>query len=250
LEANVTREFTTEEPEGRVFEQRPDAGTEVPRGETVTLVVSRGPPMATVPSLVGLDETQAIELLDRRGLKWEVKEVFSDAPVDQVVRQNPKAGAEVVEGSSVTLRVSKGAEPATVPDVIGQSQAEAEAELEANGFEVEVETVASDEPEGIVVDQSPNAGDEVPSGSTVTIEVSEGPQTTTVPNVVGELQEDAEQELQEAGFAVRVRNEPTTDENADGRVIDQNPSGGVQTEPGSEITIIVGEFIPEEAIED
>ena len=244
LEADVRYQFTKKQPEGRVFEQRPDDGTKVPRGETVTLLVSRGPPMATVPALVGLEEHQAIELLDRRGLRWDVKDVFSDEPIDQVVGQNPKAGEEVVEGSTVTLRVSKGAEPAIVPNVVGKPQAEAEAELRANGFEVEVETVASDEPKGIVVDQTPSAEEEVPSGSTVAIEVSEGPRTTSVPNVVGELQEDAEQELREEGFVARVREEPTTDENAEGRVIDQNPSGGVQVEPGSEVTIIVGDFVP------
>jgi serine/threonine-protein kinase len=244
LEAEVKRAPSTRQPRGRVFAQDPKVGTEVAKGTKVTLRVSTGPPMAEVPRLVGLDKDRAIEILDKRELKWNVQETFSDHPVDEVVGQKPKPGERVVEASVVTLTVSKGQEPVTVPNVVGMPRQQAEATLKANGFGVTGETVASDEDKGIVVDQDPSAGAEVPKGSTVTIEVSEGPQTTSVPDVVGQSRKDAERELGNAGFGVRVRVEATTDPAADGRIVDQNPAGGVQADPGSTVTIAVGEFVP------
>ncbi|MDQ3888952.1 MAG: Stk1 family PASTA domain-containing Ser/Thr kinase [Actinomycetota bacterium] len=244
LEAEVKRAASTRQPRGRVFDQDPKVGTEVAKGTKVTLRVSTGPPMAEVPRLVGLDKDRAIEMLDKRELKWNLQEVFSERPLDEVVGQKPKPGERVVEASVVTLTVSKGQEPVSVPNVVGMPREQAEAALTANGFDVTRETVPSDEDKGIVVDQDPGAGAAVPKGSTVTIEVSEGPRTTSVPDVVGESRKDAERKLGQAGFGVRVRVEPTTDPAADGHVVDQNPAGGVQADPGSTVTIAVGEFVP------
>jgi beta-lactam-binding protein with PASTA domain/tRNA A-37 threonylcarbamoyl transferase component Bud32 len=244
LEADPQEAPSATEPAGRVFDQNPKAGTKLPKGERVTIFVSTGPKMVEVPLLVGRTYERALEILNERGLKPARKEMFSEKPAGEVVRQSPRPGANVVEGATVTLWVSRGREMVAVPDVLDQDRASAENELRANGFQVSVETVPSDAEEGRVVGQNPNPGFEAPKGSTVTIEVSEGPQTKSVPDVQGESQEDAERILQDAGFEVRAREEPTTDEDMDGRVIDQNPSGGVQAEPGSTVTIVIGNFIP------
>jgi beta-lactam-binding protein with PASTA domain len=159
------------------------------------------------------------------------------------VAQNPPSGEVVDEGTPVVLRVSKGTQTATVPDVLDQTEASARSELQAAGFEVQTVHAASDStPEGFVSAQSPDPGTEATKGSTVTITVSTGPSSTTVPNVVGEQKEAAQDDLKNAGFKVKVENVPVSDPTQDNVVQDQSPDGGSQAESGSTVTIFVGQF--------
>jgi eukaryotic-like serine/threonine-protein kinase len=242
LTANVEREPSTEVPRGRVIEQSPQEGTRIAKGDQVTIVVSSGPRQVEVPRVVGKRSEEAIQILDDAGLGFEVVNVFSPQPVGQVVRQNPKAGARVDEGSTVTLRVSKGAQQVAVPDVLLQPEGDAIAELQGAGFEVEViEAPSNDVQEGFVFDQNPAPGVQADKGSTVQIFVSTGPEQATVPDVVGEQEEDARQILEDAGFEVRVEQVDTGDPNEDGIVVDQDPPANSGADPGSEVTIFVGQ---------
>jgi serine/threonine-protein kinase len=240
FKASVKQGSSTEFDAGFVMEQSPTEGTKLPKGETVTIVVSQGAPKTEVPSVVGLTYDAAVDQLAQAKLKAKRKEVFSDKPAGQVTKQSPKPGESVVEGSTVTLTVSKGTETATVPDVLQQSKASATAELQAAGFNVTSGTASSnDTPEGLVMAQNPNPGVEANKGSTVNITISTGPESVTVPNVVGQDQDTAEQTLEEAGFVVTTVEEPTIDPTQDGLVVDQDPRGGVRASPGSEVQITV-----------
>jgi serine/threonine-protein kinase len=149
----------------------------------------------------------------------------------------------VVEGTVVLLRVSKGAEKVTVPNVLDQTESSARAELEQAGFEVQVLQAPSDNTaEGLVSDQAPDAGEKVKKGSTVQITVSSGPQTVTVPNVEGQDEDSATQELEDAGFEVKVEEQPTDDPLQDGIVLNQDPEPNTKAPPGSTVTIHVGKF--------
>jgi serine/threonine-protein kinase len=228
---------------GFVADQDPEAGTEISDGGQVTIYVSTGPRKTTVPDVVGLKYDDAVKLLRDAGLDWRRRDVFSDRRSGRVVAQEPESGEEVVEGTIVLLRVSKGTEKVTVPDVLNQSESSARAELEQAGFEVQVLQAPSDNtPEGLVFDQAPDAGEKAKKGSTVQITVSSGPQTVTVPDVVGQSQESAEEELEDAGFQVDVVEQDTSDPTEDNVVVDQDPNGGKQADPGSTVTIFVGNF--------
>jgi serine/threonine-protein kinase len=154
-------------------------------------------------------------------LRWKTTQVFSDRPAGQVLAQNPPGGADVAQGSIVRLRVSKGVETVAVPDVLNQPQDGAEAELRTAGFAVDVVTVESNVDEGLVVDQEPNPGVNAEKGSTVVIEVSEGPQIASVPDVVGSDRNAGRQALRSAGFDVQVEEEETLDPAQDRIVIAQ-----------------------------
>jgi serine/threonine-protein kinase len=232
---------STEVEEGRVSEQDPRAGTELARGETVSLTISTGPPEVEVPSVVGMSFAQARSTLENVGLTARRNNVFSEQPPGTVLRQDPPAGETVIEGSEVRLRVSQGQETALVPDVLQQSQASAEAELAAAGFESSASSEPSDTvPEGLVISQSPNPGEEAPVGSTVAIVISDGPSSVTVPDVRGEDQETAQDALEELGFQVQVEEQETSNPTEEGLVVAQNPGPGVQVAPGSTVTIFVG----------
>jgi serine/threonine-protein kinase len=240
FKAQVEHGSSTEFDAGFVMEQSPKEGTKLPKGETVTIVVSQGAPKTDVPSVVGLTYDQAVDQLAQAKLKAKRKEVFSEKPAGEVVKQSPKAGESVIEGSTVTLNVSKGTETVPVPDVLQQSKASAEAELQAAGFTVTSTTAPSnDTPKGLVSSQTPSAGTDANKGSTVAIVISSGPSSVAVPNVVGQDQDTAERTLEDAGFVVTTIEEPTTDPTQDGLVVDQNPRGGVQASPGSTVQIAV-----------
>jgi beta-lactam-binding protein with PASTA domain/tRNA A-37 threonylcarbamoyl transferase component Bud32 len=240
---NVERAASPDFKRDIVMDQRPDAGSRIQEGDEVTIIVSTGPPQTEVPDVVGMDYADAVDALDDANLEVRKREVFSKKREGRVVSQDPPAGEVVDEGTTVVLQVSKGLETVAVPDVLQQTEASARAELEAAGFDVEVIQAASDTTAaGLVSAQNPDPNTQAAKGSTVTITVSTGPSTATVPDVAGQQQEAAEDELQAAGFEVDVEMVPVTDPAQDNVVQDQDPEGGAEAESGSTVTIFVGEF--------
>jgi len=94
-------------PEGEVFRQRPVAGAEVSRGDTVTYWVSTGPPLIAVPDVVGLLSTDAIRTLDAKGFIVNIDLVlgWGVSPGD-VVAQDPVAGTRLRPGDEVVIEVA------------------------------------------------------------------------------------------------------------------------------------------------
>ena len=182
LEPETAREASAK-PRGIVLAQSPDAGAKVDEGDTVRLAVSNGPPRETVPDVVGETESEAIADLTGAGFETEVTKEFSDKKAGIVVSQEPKGGANLKEGSSVSLVVSKGSEPVTVPDVVGTTASQATATLREAGLKANVVGVPSDQPSGTVVAQSPAAGKQAKTGGTVRLNVAQAPgETTTQPS--------------------------------------------------------------------
>jgi beta-lactam-binding protein with PASTA domain/tRNA A-37 threonylcarbamoyl transferase component Bud32 len=243
LDANVEEQPNRDVKPGIVFDQNPNPGNRIQKGDVVTIVVSTGPKKVEVPALVGKPYDEAIQILDDAGLDWRKVEVFSKKPVGQVVRQDPKAGEETTEGSTVVLRVSKGVEQVSVPNVLQQSEESARQELLAADFRVEVVSAAStDTPEGVVFAQNPDPETEAEKGSVVQITVSSGPGQSEVPDVVGQDEGTARETLRDAGFKVHVEHTDTADPTQDGVVVEQDPSGGEQADQGSTVTIVVAQF--------
>jgi serine/threonine-protein kinase len=243
FEPKVERSANPDVPKGTVMSQNPHAGARIQKGDEVVLLVSTGPPKTSVPNVVGMNYGDAVQALNDAHLKATKHEVFSQKPAGQVVGQNPKAGEQVVQGTEVVLDVSKGVKTVAVPNVVGMSEANARSTLEQAGFQVQSVTAPSDStPQGNVSNQSPSAGTNAPKGSTVTITVSSGPSTTTVPDEVGQERQVAEDDLKSKGFKVKVVNVAVSDPGQDNIVQDQDPSGGSQAQPGSTVTIFVGKF--------
>jgi eukaryotic-like serine/threonine-protein kinase len=165
-------------PAGVVFGQNPAAATKESKGSTVKLLVSKGPSRATVPNAVGVSQGDARDRLVNAGFKVSTFEVYSDQPVGTVVAQAPAAGEHVSPGAKVRLNVSKGSATVAVPSEIGTTVDQAQSDLAAKGFKSVVTRVPSDTPVDSVVDQSPTGG-QARKGSSVQLNVSEGPQTTT-----------------------------------------------------------------------
>jgi serine/threonine-protein kinase len=162
--------------EGLIVFSEPRGGDSATHGSMVTVFVSRGPKLAKVPVLVGVQRVVAVQRLSARGLSPTVSEEESSSPKGQVIRQSPSAGTQVEPGSAVTLIVSSGEEEekeAKVPNVIGKERREAVEAIRAAGLtpQVEEEETAVPSKVGRVIDQFPPPGSELAPKSTVTITV-------------------------------------------------------------------------------
>ncbi len=244
LEPNVRRLPNADVQPGYVYQQQPDPGTKQPRGSIVTILVSSGKPKVTVPSLVGKTRDAAVAELTRLQLQPRVVQVNSSEPANNVTAQAPRPGVVGVAGSAVRINVSSGPKPVAVPSVIGQSYDSAAAQLQSAGFTVGRVDVDSDQPAGQVVDQSPPGNSTASKGSSVTLSVSKGPTTVTVPDVSLQTVADARATLRAAGFKVAVVRQDTDDESLDGLVMSQDPGGNTQADPKSVVTLTVGQFVP------
>jgi serine/threonine-protein kinase len=231
-------------PVGYVIDQRPRPGEKSERGNVVDLTVSLGRRLIEVPALIGESGTEAVAELTRLGLEARTVDVPSTRPAGTVVAQSPTAGTKVREEARVRLNVSSGPRLVLVPNVVGQPFDSAEETLQQAGFAVAKNEVDSNAAPGIVVTQSPTGNSSVARGSRVTLEVSRGPETILVPDVVNADRAAAVATLESAGFVVREVVETTTDETLDDRVVGQSPRGGTRERPGTTVTITIGRFEP------
>jgi serine/threonine-protein kinase len=246
LVPRVRRVPNSDVEEGLVFAQEPTEGTKVDKGDVIFIDVSSGKPKVTIPSVVGQTVEDAVAELTRAGLDAQVVEVNSERDEGTVTAQKPSAGTVVVEGTQVRINVSKGPKPVTVPNVVGLPYDQAASELQRAGFGVARVDVASEQTKDTVVDQEPNGGSESSKGTTVTLSVSRGPETTAVPDVTTQDVTVAETTLEAAGFRTRVVLEDTDDPTLDGIVLSQDPAGGSQAKPDSVVTLFVGRFVGDE----
>jgi serine/threonine-protein kinase len=156
----------------RVISQDPSGGSLKESGQVVTIVVSTGPEVVTVPNVVGKTVDQARAALD--AFKVSVTEKEDDkADPGTVIEQAPARG-ELAHGATVKLTVAIETKQIAVPNVVGRSQNNATKTLSGAGFEVVAEDVTVDTPakDGLVQEQSPSSGDgKVDRGSTVTLGV-------------------------------------------------------------------------------
>lgn len=214
----------------------------------VDLTASAGPGQSAVPDLTGQTRTAAETALDKAGFGVTVETTPSDdVETDLVIGTDPPAGTEVRRGSTVTLIVSSGPKQIKVPPVVGLTQGAARQQISARGLQSNSTEETSDRPKGEVISQSPDAGSKVGAGTIVELVVSSGPQEAekvAVPAVVGSTQAEAESAIRNAGLTPSVEDQTTDIQPQDGRVIDQNPTGGNKIDRGAQVVIKVGVFDP------
>ena len=173
-------QFSDKYPAGTVMAMNPTPGTELTKGDTVTLTPSAGIERVKVPDVLGKSEAEAKRILEAAGLKiGEVTHENSERRFGTVIDQRPGANTEVAKGSTATLVVSKGRESATIPDVRGRFADDAAARLEGAGFDVII-IEEEQNPDcavevGRVCRQSPEGGTTRAKGSNVTIWVAKQP---------------------------------------------------------------------------
>jgi serine/threonine protein kinase len=195
---------------GAVVSQSPRVGASLKEGSALSVVPSLGPPPVTVPSLTGMTCAVASTALSAVHLKSTCAAGQYSSTVASGVLLSWSYGktpnpTSAPYGSTITLVPSAGHPPVPVPTFpAGYTYAQAQAALQAVGLAATeaTPTPSTTVPSGQVISSSPASGASAPYGSTVTINVSSGPPTTTVPNVLGETVSEASSVLEGDGFIV------------------------------------------------
>ena len=170
LNANPVEVFSAK-PDGTVIAQDPAPGKSVPEGTTVRINVSQGEKPIAVPDVVGLSYDDAKAALEDDGFTVKRRDQNSNIQPNTVIDTNPKPGAGLQRGATVTVIVSKGPKDVAVPEVEGLDEEGARTKLEDAGFTVSVSDQPTDDPanDGFVLGQDPPAGDRAAPGSSVVI---------------------------------------------------------------------------------
>jgi len=195
----------------------------------------------TVPDVRNLAAEAAETQLQNAGFRVSVQDK-PDAVVAEgnVVNTRPVAGSQADEGSTVTLEVSTGPAQVQIPRLTGMTQDKAEQALRDVGLRLDpnVQTAASDADDvDKVVEQNPSSGASIEVDGEVTITLGSGPEQVRVPNVVGQTEDVARDNIEGAGFEVVVQ-EIDSGQTA-GTVVSTSPAGGANADQGTTVTVSV-----------
>jgi serine/threonine-protein kinase len=240
----VEEEANDNAPEGTVFAQDPEAGTELEEGSRVTLKVSTGAATGTIPAgLLGRPQAEVVRALNDAGFTkvTPVQVERADVAEGLVVAIEPAPGSTVPLSTEVKVQVSKGLPGIPIPDVKGKTVDQARRDLTAAGFIVgeTINQPSADVEKGRVAGTDPTGS--APKSTVVNLIVSTGPQQVKVPAVRGQSEADATAAIRAAGLGVEIepRALPPGDPNI-GRVVAVSPAAGTLVDPGSTVTITVG----------
>lgn len=236
--------------EGTVSEQKTEAGKKVDKNTTILVVVSSGlvGNKIQVPDVSGHSEDEAQSMLTQAGFKKISSEfAYSDSVAEgDVIGTTPAAHAEATEDTQIVMKVSKGAEKKTVPNVIGQADADAQNAIIAAGLSVGTVTYDYHDsvPQGQVVSQSVAGGKKVSAGTSVGLVVSQGPkppEQVGVPPVTNTSLENAKQLLSSAGLTTGNVVYQNHDSIPSGNVISCSPGVGSSVEEGTAVSLVVSQ---------
>jgi serine/threonine-protein kinase len=205
-------------------------------------------PTHEVPAdLVGLQTSEVNDQIG--GFGWRIreqKEFRSDTEAGVIIGTDPEPGSALREGGTLTLIVSQGPPMVDLPpaeNIVGLSQDEASSVLGAPGLELVAEfvpTESDDVDEGEVVGYGEGTEDQVPTGSTVQVEISTGPPGPEIPDMEGWDFDDARDELDRLDLDVEVRTEENDDIDG-GKVIRSEPGFGESVDEGSTVTLVISQ---------
>ena len=173
----------SDEEEGTILEQDVKAGDVVKRGTQINVVIAgkgdNTSEMVKIPSVIGKTKNSAKSTLESAGfnVNFEYGDYNDSVAADVVTAQSPSAKNQAAKGSTVTVTLSPGQKPITVPNVVGYTQSQAESALSGAGLKYTYadsqysDTVAA----GNVISQT-KSGETVAAGTTITLTLSKGKQ--------------------------------------------------------------------------
>ena len=164
-------------PAGLVDGSSPAPDTAVRPGDLVTLYLSSGPKLIAIPDLSGKDPKTALAALTALGFSAKMGPVVhAQVKSGLVAHTNPATGSPTSRGSTVIVYTSSGPALVTVPNVVAEAAPAAQAQLAKLGLHLSINIVPSvDIPAQTIIDQDPPGGSSTQPGSTVTADVSTGP---------------------------------------------------------------------------
>ncbi|MFM8632705.1 MAG: Stk1 family PASTA domain-containing Ser/Thr kinase [Candidatus Nanopelagicus sp.] len=206
----------------------------------------------SVPSLVGMNQAEATEVLSELGLTAEVaQEIFSeDIAKGKIISTSPGGGGRVSPAGKVGLVISKGQERIEIPSVTNLTPDLATQKIAELGLTIGDVNEAFDMkiPAGFVIGTDPKSGDKVKRNSVVNIVVSKGVEQVSLISYVGKGGDEALSELTNKGFDVNVVYK-FSDKVFKGLVISQTPESSDSIGLGSKVELVLSKgpefvFVP------
>ncbi|HEY5168992.1 MAG TPA: PASTA domain-containing protein, partial [Thermoleophilia bacterium] len=253
FKAGIQEDYSDSVAQGFVFRQAPTADTKLRKGGTVDLWISKGSQKApALPDFRGWTSSAVDDWLTKNDLTGAKKTQKSNAVASgQVFKQDPPAGTQLNRGDTVTYWVSSGKPQVSVPDLSNLTQTAAETAIAGAGLKLGTvsQQTSTTVTAGLVISQSPTAGQKVDKGSTVSFVVSTGspspspsPSPTAagvaVPNVYGMQSTAAASQLSAAGLTVAFRQKNNTGQEP-GTVVKIKPDAGTVVPAGSTVLLVI-----------
>jgi serine/threonine-protein kinase len=196
----------------------------------------------TMPNLVGRNVSEASQMLSSKGLYLRVVDrIYSDQPINVVVRQTPPPGMLMKEAQQAHVILSLGQRQLQIPALQGDSLRVARIELLREGLQVgevsEVATAAAQANSVLLQNPKPGTGGATPR---VDLLIADNPLETgyVMPRLIGLLEPDAQRRLDQAGIKRKV-NYVTAPQWPHSAVIDQSPMPGTRLDPSVIVQLTV-----------
>lgn len=212
-----TEQYSDTVPKGDIISASPsNVGSRIGKrsSEKMTFVVSKGVKEITIPDDIldansdnGKDPINALKKLGFDSITHDdSKDEYSmTIPAGAAISITPEPGTTIKHNEKITVSLSKGLMPVSMPDLTGKTESEAQAALQALRLKGNFSEQNSDSIEaGRVISSSEKTGTELHWGDTVNVILSKGPKMADVPNVVFSKPADAQKKLEALGFKVKL----------------------------------------------
>ena len=201
-------------------------------------------PETSVPEVIGLQTSEAINLLEDKGFDPVISDTSYglQVPVGEIFLQKPDAGSVVKEGRTVYLFVSGGVKTIAVPLLKGKSILDAKFALERLGLKLgRIERIPSSQPEDMIFDQQFADGTMLKQGEFVGVTVSagRGGGSIFVPDLIGMSLSEARKILADSSLTIGKINYQPSSTLLPNTILDQYPSGGNTLNQGDAVDLFV-----------
>lgn len=240
---STVKRVTNNQGKNEILNQDPVGGTEQKTSEAVALTVSNGPGDGIIPNVAGDPADRAEQQIREAGFKAVIVEVYSSAhEAGFATGTTPSSGSDVEKNTKVTLKISKGAQQVTVPNVVGLTEGSADTALANAGFRVDHSYQTSNKSPGRVLAQDPSSGGRASLGSSIQVTIDQAPKRVRVPNAVGQTQARGDRTLQNAGFDAVYSTRTVTNRSQNGIVLAMSPGAGSRALQGSNVALTIGKY--------
>ena len=240
--------YSKEIPLNLVSYQEIKENTSVEKNTAVVVWISMGAEKGVIPAVTGLQREEAEERLKAAGFTdVKIEESQDEGVYNSVleISEQPGANVELDKEIVITVCVNENAQEGDstvlvkMPDLTGMNKEQAQVELAQAGFQINWVEEFSDKPEGTVLEQNPQAGQEANLGAYVTVRVSKGAEKIYMENVQLMTEQEARSTIEGLGLTVGTVTRQYSSSIAAGKIISQSVAQDQEVKKGDNVNLVI-----------
>ena len=240
--------YSKEIPLNLVSYQEIKENTSVEKNTAVVVWISMGAEKGVIPAVTGLLREEAEERLKAAGFTdVKIEESQDEGVYNSVleISEQPGANVELDKEIVITVCVNEKAQEGDssvlvkMPNLAGMNKEQAQVELAQTGFQINWVEEFSDKPEGTVLEQNPQAGQEANLGAYVTVRVSKGAEKIYMENVQLMTEQEARSTIEGLGLTVGTVTRQYSSSIAAGKVISQSVAQDQEVKKGDNVNLVI-----------